>query len=376
MRLLRLACVLAVRLPQSVPSDPPQCLLGALAAPPNASWFIEPASNAPLIVNTPATLAVKSLAVTASGETFKLFSSDAAASITPSATVSVLAQASSANFTFTPSAPGTCCIAAEFANGSIAASYCTNIAAGSPRASYNTGGVNAGAPLSVSFSVVDANSAPVAAANEVFFVGVFPDTPYTVAPSLGASPKRQVLSLLGGFPLFELRINASTPAYQFTFPNPGRYELRFYSSLRNEFQVYAAPINVLSAASTVPEIFIATAVSLPETYLGYTPRCPASGSQCLQAGVTVFNSTTGLAPAVGASFTLSVTTDSPAVISFPAASFSGTVRADKAITIPLIVATTAVVGTTYSVTVRLRLVCVCVCVHAHACVCVFFLDRL
>lgn len=202
--------------------------------------------------------------------------------------------------------------------------------------------------------MVDANSAPIPTANEVFFVGVFPETPYTVTPSLGASVKRLTLPLIGGFPLFELRINASTPAYQFTFPNPGRYELRLYSSLRNTYQVYSAPISVLSAAATVPEAFIANAVSLPDTFLGYAPRCAPSGSQCL-AGVTVFNATTGLAPPAGTFFTFTATTTNPSVISFAIATFSASVRNDKAVSIPLIVATSAVPGTTASVTVHLRL---------------------
>lgn len=94
---LRLACLLAVRpRPRAARARPrpdpraPQCLLGALAAPPNVAWFIEPISDAPLRAQVPATFALKAPAVTATAQTFTLVSSDPAASFA-SASISVQA---------------------------------------------------------------------------------------------------------------------------------------------------------------------------------------------------------------------------------------------------------------------------------------------
>lgn len=325
-------------------------MASAIAAPPNVVWRLEPASGAPLVAQQPATFFVRSDSVAASVQNFKLQSTDAAATFNTTTVAVAAFKDTSAPFTFTPGSLGTRCLVAQYLNDSIGASYCAHVAAGSPHAAYTATGISAGNPVSVSFSVRDSNSVPIASADELFFVSVYPDTPYAVSPSLGATVRTYEIPVW--LRLKELRINANTPTYQFTFPSPGRYELRFYSALTTNapYLVAAFTFDVLTAAAgSVPPVFLASDVSLPINYAAAI-RCPASGTQCLYAGVTVWNTTTLAAPPGTFSAVFTTTTDTPSVISFiqPPSQYSAGIM-----TIPLIVGTNGVVGSTYGVTVRI-----------------------
>lgn len=317
---------------------------GALT--PNTLWTLSTGSQITTLQQTGGSLRISFAFTLGAAETFSIFSSDA-----PGSLVNVTVTSGSTAATFSYSLPvytglrGSC-LAARFAsNGTIAASYCAPVVVGTPRAVLGTSSVNAGSPLSVSLSVVDANNNTISIADQIYFVKITPNTAWTSSPALSPA---------GNSGFYGIRLSsASASAYQFTIPFPGRYRLEIHGSNNSATPYATYSIDVLAPSTgNVPSSF------LPDwTTSRWGPARCAAGAVCAEVQTWVYDATTLYPPPSSTPFTISLATDSPAVLTVDA-TISASITGNGWLSIPVTVGSNAVIGSIYNVTVRLCICCV------------------